>query len=545
MDTRAAAAIERAGEGARATRAKSRTVVPTRTWCLYLHGHFLRSRLRARLDTRSNSPYLREILMRPNHGIVLLVSLVLPLHADHVKPAATKTLPVTTSSAKARDLYEKAMSDYENLYLERANLGRRAATQADPNFALAQAWIAFNSRTPAEASAAREKAKALTSKVTPGERLMIQWITDVQENNFIAGIAAMNDMLAMYPKDKRLLYLAGNWLMVENGNQQAQKMFERALVIDKKYPAALNDLAYCYARDREFAKAFGAMERYIAVLPTQPNPQDSYAEILRMAGNFDPALEHYRAALKIDPDFVSSQLGLGDTYALMGDQARARAEYDKAIQGAHTEADRLDYRLQKAMTWVRENNFAEADRAFADVAEKAHAQGFELEPAQAHRMMSVYQTDDASALKHLEAAEDALSHRASIAQSDREEERARILRCRAVRAAHAGDQELAGKTLQQLETMANDSRSLVIQSAYHGAAGALLMGKQKFADAIPHLEEDTDDPYSMELLSRAYSETGASDKRHEIEAKLRSTNVPTLEQALVVPGARARRPESP
>jgi len=485
--------------------------------------------------------------MRPNHGITLLVCLwfVLPLQANQVKLAATKTLPVTTSSAKARDLYEKAMSDYENLYLERANLGWRAAAEADPNFALAQAWIAFNSRDPAEASAARDKAKALTSKVTPGERLMIQWITNVQENNFIAGIAAMNDMLAMYPKDKRLLYLAGNWLTLENGYEQAQKMLERALAIDKNYPAALNDLAYCDARNREFDKAFGAMERYVAVLPGQPNPQDSYAEILRMAGNFDAALEHYRAALKIDPDFVSSQLGLGDTYALKGDQARARAEYDKAIQGAKNEADRLDYDLQKAMTWVRENNFAEADKAFAAVAETAHSKGLDLETAHAHRMMSVYQTDDASALKHLKAAEDALSQQASITQSDREEERARILRYRAVRAAHAGSPELAEKTLQQLESMANNSRSTVIQNSYHGAAGALLMGKQKFAEAIPHLEEDADDPYSIELLSRAYAETGARDKRHEVEVKLRSTNVPTLEQALVVPAARSRRPENP
>jgi len=156
--------------------------------------------------------------------------------------------------------------------------------------ALAQAWIAFNSRNPAEASAARDKAKALRSKVTPGERLMIQWIANVQENNFIVGIAAMNDMLAMYPKDKRLLYLAGNWLVLENGYEQAQKMFERALAIDKKYPAALNDLAYCYARDREFAKTFGAMERYIAVLPTHTKLQDYYAEILRMAGNLHAAL---------------------------------------------------------------------------------------------------------------------------------------------------------------------------------------------------------------------------------------------------------------
>jgi hypothetical protein len=33
------------------------------------------------------------------------------------------------------------------------------------------------------------------------------------------------------------------------------------------------------------------MERYAAALPTLPNPQDSYSEILRMSGNFDAA-EH-------------------------------------------------------------------------------------------------------------------------------------------------------------------------------------------------------------------------------------------------------------
>jgi tetratricopeptide (TPR) repeat protein len=355
----------------------------------------------------------------------------------------------------------------------------------------------------------------------------------------------MNDMLEMYPKDKRVLYMAGNWLMGENEYGPSQKMLERALAIDKNYPAALNDLGYAYARNREFDKAFAAMERYIAVLPKEPNPQDSYAEILRMAGKFDAALEHYRAALKIDPDFASSQLGLGDTYALMGDEARARVEYDKAIRGVHTDADRLDYGLQKAMSWVREDNFAEADKAFSAVAENAHAEGLHLEEAQAHRMMGMYQSEDAAGLKHLDAAEDALSHQANIAQSDREQERARILRYRAVRAAHAGNQELADKTLHQLESMAGNSRNNVIQTSYHGAAGALLMAKQKFADAIPHLEEDRENPCSMELLSRAYAETGATDKMHEVEATLRGTNVATMEQALVVPAARGKRPEYP
>ena len=150
-------------------------------------------------------------------------------HAHHLKQSATAAMPVTTSSAEARSLYEKGMQDYENLYLERSNEDWRTAVKADPNLALAWAWIAFNSSNPQEVSAAHEKAKALAPKLTPGEQLMIEWIAKVQEGDFIGGISAMNDMLEMFPKDKHLLYLAGNWLMGENGSEQAQRLFEKAL----------------------------------------------------------------------------------------------------------------------------------------------------------------------------------------------------------------------------------------------------------------------------------------------------------------------------
>jgi hypothetical protein len=45
----------------------------------------------------------------------------------------------------------------------------------------------------------------------------------------------------------------------------------------------------------------------------------------------------------------------------------------------------------------------------------------------------------------------------------------------------------------------------------------------------------------MELLVQAYYQTAQTDKLHEAEAKLRGSNVPTMEQALVVPAARAKR----
>jgi tetratricopeptide (TPR) repeat protein len=485
---------------------------------------------------------IRALLTMVCAVFVLAYCLTAPLHAHHVKKGGSITMPVTTSSPKARELYEKGMADYENLYLERCNDDWRAAVKEDPNLAVAWAWIAFNSGNPQEVSAARAKAKELAPKTSPGEQLMIAWIVKVQEGDFIGGIAAMNDLLEMYPKDKHLLYLAGNWLMAENGDDQAQRLFEKALDIDKRYPAALNDLAYVDARNRHFAKALAAMERYVVLLPKEPNPQDSYGELLRMAGDYEGSLRHYHAALQIDPDFVTSQLGLGDTYALMGNQEQARIEYDKAIRYAHNEADRLTYGMQKAMTWVRDAKYSEADKNFLEIAETGHAKEQDLQEAQAYRHVAEYQSDDISALNYLKFAEDALGHRNTISRSDHDEELSRILRNRVVRAAHASNQSLAEKSLHDLEAMASSSRNRVIQSSYNGAAGTLLMDLKQYQDAIAHLEEDRDNPFTLELLVQAYYQTSQTDKLHETEAKLRGTNVPTMEQALVVPAVRSKRP---
>jgi tetratricopeptide (TPR) repeat protein len=480
--------------------------------------------------------------IRPAVAVLLAICSATPVYAHHLKQGKTDTVPVTTASPKARELYEKGMQDYENLYLERCNDDWRAAVKEDPKLAVAWIWIAFNSMNPTEASAARAKANALSHGLSIGEQLMIAWVSKVQEDNYIGGIAAMNDLLEMYPKDKHLLYLAGNWLLLENGDEQALRLMQKALAIDKNFPAALNDMAYLYARSRQFDKAFAAMDRYLAALPTEPNPQDSYGELKRMAGEFEESLKHYRAALKIDPDFVTSQVGLGDTYALMGDQEQARVEYDKAIAGAHNEGDRLTYQMQKAMTWVRDGKLDEADKMFQEIAHSANAKDQDLQEAQAYRHMGEYQTDDKTALKYLAAAEESLDRHHTISKSDKEEELSRVLRIRTVRASRAGNGEEAGRALKQLETMASSTRNRSVQSSYNGARGTLLMDQKKFEEAIDYLEEDRDNPFTMELLVQAYYETNQSEKLAQAEATLRSTNVPTIEQALVVPAARLSRP---
>jgi len=452
--------------------------------------------------------------------------------------SAATTLPVTTSSVVARKSFERAMRNFEQYRLTETLRDLKEATKADPKFAQAYIMISKISKDPVEQSTACKRAKQLAPGASSGERLLIRWLAGAQENDYLPAIAAMNDLLAQYPRDHRLAFLAGDWLTLQQRYEQATVVLNHAVALLPDYPAALNDLGYTYAFSGDFEKAFATMERYIALAPDEPNPHDSYGEILRMAGKFEPAVEQYRMSIRMDPDF-GSELGVADTYALMGKEQDARDEYERAMVFASTNYDKVYYELQSAVTWVRENNRKQAEKALGEVAKHAHAAGLAQMEAEAHRVLAMYEPDPKAALKHLQAAQNALLEEHQISASDRDEELARILQVRATRLAEAQDMESAANTVNQLEAMVELSRSQAIQVCYHAAAGAVLVARGKYEEAIVHLEENSTDPSSMQLLWQAYQHTGAAAQAKALAAKLSALNVPTVEQAMVVPQFRA------
>src|SRR5579863_6905366 len=176
-----------------------------------------------------------------------------------------------------------------------------------------------------------------------------------------------------------------------------------------------------------YDKAFDAMQRYISLLPNEANPQDSYAEILRMGGKFDDALLHYHASLKLDPGFIESQMGIADTYALMGDEPRARTEYAVAVQHARSKSQAASWSLNIGVSYVRERNYSGADEAFRALAVRSHQDDLALPEAEAYRMMAAYQTDGNLAMQLLKKAEDVLGEKHPLSASARQEELALIL----------------------------------------------------------------------------------------------------------------------
>ncbi|HYL11274.1 MAG TPA: tetratricopeptide repeat protein [Candidatus Acidoferrales bacterium] len=464
--------------------------------------------------------------------LVLLVA-AFPALA-HSEDGASQTLPVTTSSPAAARYFEAGMVHYENHRWNFALRDWNEAIHLDPDFALAYTWICFTTVDPAEETRDREKAKSLMSQVTPGEQLLIRWMAGVHENRYVDGISAMNDLLALYPLDKRLNFLVAYWLYRQDEYELAQKLTLRALAEDPKYATCYNQLAYLYSRTGDLDKAVEAAGKYVDLLPNQPNPHDSYAEMLRLSGRFQEALEQYHMALQIDPTFYISQKELGETYSLMGDEERARAEYAKAIEQAPSNGLKAEYLQKSALTYVREKKYAEADQAYRDAAEKAAAMSQWVWQARAYRILAMFQPARAAALKNLARAEALLAaQKGVVPRVDFDEEESRILRVRVERTA-LSNEGAARRALAQLEKMGNSGASINTQRSYHGAAGTLLIAQKKYAEAIPHLEEDIANPLSMKLLVAAYRKTGAAEQAEAMSKKLLNWKIPGIEEALAV-----------
>jgi Tfp pilus assembly protein PilF len=465
--------------------------------------------------------------------------------ADAKAASPSLKLPVTTSSSAAARYFETGMVHFENHRWNFALRDWREAVQLDPKFALAYTWICFTTTDPAEEANTRVRAKAATNEVTPAERLMVKWITGAHEDNYVESIQAMNDLLGLYPQDKRVNFLAGYWLYRQDEFERAKKPTLQALADDPKYATAYNQIGYLYSRTGDLAKAREALEKYVQLLPNEPNPHDSYGEVLRLSGHYDEALEQYHMALKIDPTFYISQKELGETYSIMGEEEKARTEYAKAIHDAPSSGAKAEYLQKFALTWVREKKWAEADKAYRDAAQKAHAMEQWVWEARAYRMMAMYQPDQAVANQYLDQADVLLmAKKDALSKTDLDEEHARILRVRVERnlpanPKSAAQNATAQEALTELEQLAGSSASIAIQRTYDGAKGAFLVSQQQYKAAIPYLQEDYMNPVTMRLLVAAYRKTKANSEAAALGKKLVEWRIPTIEEALIVPAFRA------
>src|SRR6202140_1647254 len=388
------------------------------------------------------------------------------------------TIPVSTRSVEARKFAELSLSKYENVLLHDAIVQARHATEKDPGFALGYALLSLASRSGVPNTAALERAKVLLPQAPPDEQLLVRWMTGIQDHNLLPAIASMNDLLKRYPKNKHVLYLISEWLFGQQDFDRSQKMMESLLEIDPNFPPVLNMLGYAYIQSAhpDPAKAVAALKHYIAADPSSPNTEDSMGEVLRYIGDDQGSLEHFSAALQIDPTFFASQLGLGDTLTLMGKYDDARLEYDKAALVSENKRDLLHASYQKALVYFWEGRAEQGRSALsnlaAEAAQKNEPNG-QFEIAFGAAMLAA---DFASELHQLRALEEKFqSPVEGMSEADRGSSLANVLCEEARVASRHGLPEAAQQAISKLERFAAQSADLLVENPYETARGYLLL----------------------------------------------------------------------
>jgi tetratricopeptide (TPR) repeat protein len=311
---------------------------------------------------------------------------------------------------------------------------------------------------------------------------------------------------------------------------------EKILALDPNFAPALNMLGYANieAGEPNPDKAISYLKRYAAVQPHQPNPEDSLGEVLRYAGDDLNSLVHYATALSIDPHFVTSQIGLGDTSALMGDYPRARREYDKALPIVTTTRDRLHAEFQRALVYFWEGQPTQGRTALDVVFEEARRR---KEPYAIYEVgfgRALLAPEATEELKELRAVETSLLKPMNgMSEADRNISLASVLCEEARLAALHGHPESTQEAVVKLERAAKQSRDLVVEDYYEAARGYVLFAKGDLANAAEELAGNPRSPLALQQLRLTQEKLGNIGAAEAVRTRLKYLRSPTVEWYLV------------
>ncbi|MEJ2719638.1 MAG: protein kinase [bacterium] len=233
---------------------------------------------------------------------------------------------VTTGSMEAYDDFLRGRDASQKYYYDDARRYLERAVGIDSTFAVAWSYLGnayWQLRNPKAGTAAYEKAMALSSQAPEKDRLWIEamYAEMIKHDREEFGLR-LKELVARYPKEKTAFVQLGIYYRDKHLYDEAEDALGKALDLDPVYGEALNSLAYNYAAKKDYQTAIEYFKRYAAAYPGDANPHDSMAEIYFRMGDLDRAIESYRDALAIKPDFGSNR-PLAYIYGFEEDYPRA------------------------------------------------------------------------------------------------------------------------------------------------------------------------------------------------------------------------------
>ncbi len=437
-------------------------------------------------------------------------------------------VPITSASDEARRLYLEGRALSEQL---RAHDGRQLYQQAaakDPSFAMAHYQLALNAATAKDFFEHMKQAVALAGKASDGERLMILALEAGGNANPAKALEYQEELVAKYPGDERAHFALAGGYFGRQEYDRAIEQYRKVTEINPRFSPAYNLLGYAYRAIENHGEAEAAFRKYIDLIPGDPNPYDSYAELLMKTGRFEESIAQYGKALTIDSHFTPSKVGIATNRMLQGKHDEAAAMMDELYRAARDDGDRRTALFTKGVILV---DAGKTDAALKEI-EKEYALDARLADSAnmsgdaqliGDILLDAGRADDA-ATRYTQALE--LVDRSSLPDDVKQDTRLGDHYNRARVALAKGDLATAKSEAKTYADGATSRQNPFRIRQAHGLAGTIALKEKQYDQALAHLgQANQQDPQVIYWTALAWRGKGDAAKARVYAGRAANANI--------------------
>ncbi|MCD6249267.1 MAG: tetratricopeptide repeat protein [candidate division Zixibacteria bacterium] len=274
------------------------------------------------------------------------------------------TIPITTRSATALIHFTEGRNLFEQNRKIAAESSLHKALDLDPRLAMAHLYLSRIQTNGNEARNSLARAVSLANEVSDGERLMILADRAGSFQQPARQHELLSKLTETYSGDARVHLELGLYFFRLKHWDSAIISYSRAVALSPTYASAYNGMGYCYRFLGNLCAAEECFLNYMSLIPDAPNPYDSYADLLTKMNRHREAIQFYKEALKVQPDFVASHLGIANNLCVLGQHKEAREQLGHLLEIAWNDDQRRAALQGIMMSYLDQGNFEAAFEQF-------------------------------------------------------------------------------------------------------------------------------------------------------------------------------------
>jgi superkiller protein 3 len=296
-------------------------------------------------------------------------------------------------------------------------------------------------------------------------------------------------------------------------------------------------MGYCLRQKGDYTDAEQAFKKYIELIPNDPNPYDSYAELLLKMGRYDESIAQYRKALSIDPHFNPSHFGISADLTYSGKAKEAAAELQTMADAARNDGELRTAYFGMAVLASDGGKYDQAlaamDKEYAVAEKKGDAASMAADlQAKGNILMQAGKYDEAAKM---------FDHSAQLVENSNLSpeimNNARLLHHFNQAAVAIAKKDITGATThaEQFQKGADATKNTAQLKQAHELAGRIALAEKDYAKAAAELEQaNLQNAQNLYRLSQAYRGQGDRAKAQEYLKKTVEFNpLPSLPYAFV------------